>query len=195
MREATYRKGTCGFTLIELLVVIAVIGILAVMLLPTGHKAGEKGRRAKCLANLKQLGQAMTLYAADYSGRYPMDAADATLVGSMSLLSNRLPLAKFLFCPSDSWGHPLQANDFTKLTTNNISYSYVPNLVWNSGSPHKIVALDGIKSTAAGSAWDIHSSHKDTGGNVLFNDGRVEWHTNLPTALVGKDGRAMVLSP
>jgi prepilin-type N-terminal cleavage/methylation domain-containing protein len=185
-----------GFAVIELLVVIAIIAVLVAMLLPShGHEAGEKRRRAQCQSNLKKLGQAVALYASDYSGRCPVDDLNATLDGSMILLSNRLPAPTILYCPSDSHGRPLQANDYTKLTTNNISYSYVPNLAWSSRRSQRIIALDWIRSTAAGAAWDTHGNHKNAGGNVLFDDGRVEWHTSLPTALVDKDGKETVLSP
>lgn len=55
-----------GFTLIELLVVIAIIAILAAILFPVFAKAREKARQATCTSNLKQIGNAITMYASDY---------------------------------------------------------------------------------------------------------------------------------
>jgi len=51
----TVVKATGAFTLIEVLVVIAMIAILASMLMPALSKAKEKGQRARCTSNVKQI--------------------------------------------------------------------------------------------------------------------------------------------
>jgi prepilin-type N-terminal cleavage/methylation domain-containing protein/prepilin-type processing-associated H-X9-DG protein len=65
------RRRDSGFTLIELLVVIAIIAILAAILFPVFAKAREKARQATCASNLKQVGNAVLMYAQDYDGFGP----------------------------------------------------------------------------------------------------------------------------
>jgi prepilin-type N-terminal cleavage/methylation domain-containing protein/prepilin-type processing-associated H-X9-DG protein len=67
----THNRPHRGFTLIELLVVIAIIAILAAILFPVFARARQKGYQASCQSNLKQIAQAILMYADDHEGYGP----------------------------------------------------------------------------------------------------------------------------
>jgi prepilin-type N-terminal cleavage/methylation domain-containing protein len=57
--------GKRGFTLVELMVVVAIISLLAAIAIPNFLIAREKVQKTACIANLKQIDGAITLYALD----------------------------------------------------------------------------------------------------------------------------------
>ena len=65
-------SGAAAFTLVELLVVIGIIAVLVGILLPTLGRARESANAVKCMANLRQLGQAMVMYAGEFKGSLPI---------------------------------------------------------------------------------------------------------------------------
>lgn len=172
-----------------------VVVVIVAFVWPSPPHARHGAERAKCLSNLKQISLAIEMYAESYGGRCPADSANPTLVGSMQLLSNRLSSAEVFHYPEDRRRSARAEADFKKLTTKNISYSYVPNLIWDEAATNSIVALDRTDSTSAGSFWPAAGNHKQAGGNVLFMDGHVQFCTTLPCALKDKNGKEIVLSP
>lgn len=60
-----------GFTLIELLAVIAIIGTLAAILIPVVGSVRATAKASQCASNLRQLGVATGLFAADNKQKLP----------------------------------------------------------------------------------------------------------------------------
>lgn len=69
-----------GFTLIEILVVVVVIGILIALITPAVRSVMEKGKSAKCVSNIRQLGNEILLMTVDL-GHYPPTQDYVTLPG------------------------------------------------------------------------------------------------------------------
>ncbi len=142
-----------GFTLVELLVVVGVIGVLAGILLPVLARTRESARRASCANNLRQVGLAMKMYAAESRGNsYPSVKRWTTVTVPCDTYNGGLQGADFFFdvpsmypeylsdlgvlvCPSDPdrlkveqgiWnldGRPDQPYDACRVGS--ISYAYV----------------------------------------------------------------------
>jgi len=60
-----------GFTLVEMLVVISLIAVLSTLALSGFRGAINMSRSAKCMGNLRQLGEGILLYAADNNNFLP----------------------------------------------------------------------------------------------------------------------------
>jgi len=181
-----------GFTIIEVLVVVAVVAILAGLLIPSLGKARQGARRAACRSNLKQIGVALQIYAAQNHQWLPSTSVGACThyiyaagpYGLGRLYPKLLSDLGVFFCPEATYysEHGLYGvrgwgNDMGLPVAS--SYYYRASLVVFQGFDqytkgtyhalkHQALVMDyNIK-------YDIGKhNHGGTYVNILFSDGHV----------------------
>lgn len=112
----TTRSGQNAFSLIEILVSAAIIAGLIALLLPAASHVMEKSRGARCLSNLKQIGQAVLLYGADHQMNLPPVKQDqsewfklnnpASWLRKYGAAGSEEGAKGLLRCPADPTGPP-----------------------------------------------------------------------------------------
>jgi prepilin-type N-terminal cleavage/methylation domain-containing protein len=181
-------KKARAFTLVELLVVIGIIAILISILLPVLSKAREQSNKTKCLSNLRALGQAMYLYAANHKDRLPNcnpPGAAVSSVGAdralMGLANNYVRSPGAFFCPSDTNVPPTQIVTAVPQIADSARVSYdFYSIYW---LPEYGPKLANLKNAPL--AWDVgldpsqavnpDQNHGPLGGNVVHSDGHAAW--------------------
>jgi len=184
------RAATGAFTLVELLVVIAIIAMLVSFASPTISSAIERGRSAKCVGNLRQVGVAVQQYIADNDNTFPCIAIEGEdpVEGHdggepLEVLGPYGLTQAMLVCPSDlANGNPPSIEEYKS------SYIFSPIVDGEPAINPKIYSRRGIFSvsnvgrlTVASDFTGIHprraveadTPYLKNGMNVLKADGRV----------------------
>ena len=194
-----------GFTLIELLVVITIIAILASMLLPGLAMARERGRRAVCLNNQRNVVIAMTVYSGDNNGQYiicrgrgvPLafdkgqrtlyaTAEDATVDWTQGLVDVGLAYEDANYPkPSEVWDCPsreFKSQWETAFPQLIIGYFYFGGIkTWNN-PVRTMPALSPVRASSSGPNWTMIS---DATMRIDYT-----WGGGRPSAFGGIPGHA-----
>ena len=187
-----------GFTLVAVVVLIALMALLGGLLLSAlsrGHSR-EYGRIQLCKSNIKQLGLAMSLYSSDFGGVYPTCGLSLTVgkdnlrgLGSLCLLYPDYVNAKKIFRCASTKDDPCSAEVGLRIdpilgliTAQPAGCSYA----YDSQKPPQADPGTAIAADRHDPKNRLRNSpnHGNTGQNVLYYDGHVEWG---PTPRVSLD--------
>lgn len=170
-----------AFTLIELLVVIAIIAILAAIAVPAAGPMIERGRSARCVGNLRQIGAAVQQYVADHDYRFPaIETEPPSLPPEVEDRGTALEklgpygiTEQILICPSD-------AAKNQNYREHGSSYIFSPVLQDETPASVSIYTRRGVfqvsnigRLTVASDIEPVHANGRNYGLNVLKADGRV----------------------
>ena len=148
--------------------ILVIGGMLSAVMLPSLCRAREPANRVKCGSNLRQIGQAILLYAQAHGGQYPPSLAVIPSVEDVT--------AEVMVCPS--------SNDERASATD--AGGVVAELAAaEANSPGHKPCLSYVyagrsltEKTATGTtivAYEPLENHNGVGTNVLFGDGHVEF--------------------
>ena len=136
--------------------------VLSAILLPSLNRSREQANRIKSASNLRQIGQAVQIYANEHKGKFPATLAE-TLTVDISPEAFVNPRAETMLPPG------LQGDELNQWINESSDYVYV-GAGKNFTAPADVV----IAYERPGSVTD--------GLNILFADGHVEWQ-NMDQAM------------
>ncbi len=169
-----------GFTLIELITTCAVIAVLSAILIPVVSAAKSSASKAKCASNMRQIGIAISLFAQNNHGQFPLSTHSVQNVEESWIYT----LAPYLqdvdavrICPADPQGEARLQQNLTSYVLNeyvvvanmdpfgNVSGNSYTNLNRLESPSRTMVAFIASDSMSLGD----HSDHTHSRGWTSWN--------------------------
>jgi type II secretory pathway pseudopilin PulG len=196
--------------LIELLTVIAIIGILAAIIIPTVAKVRETAQRAVDANNLREIGKAAMIFAAENNDRLP-DPLSAAAQQNVQASSNyfrwigvlghagTLNDASPYFAKNDPMfdgempATVIDPDDVTHgqviatLEAKTPSFEFVGGLKMSDPATTPVAFTRGLN---ADGVWDNdRGAYRSTGGHIVFLGGNVQYYQSIDNRLVNTAGK------
>jgi type II secretory pathway pseudopilin PulG len=144
---------------IEVVVSAVIILILAAMLLPPLGGVREDRRRSLCESNLRQIWQALAIYAGQNNGRYPDQGLWQLWQGGYASSGN------IFICPDYKARSAKNVDEFK--SGNHCGYLYFPAQQMQKTGNAKVLMLDKPDNHVVRDNWKEF-------GHVLFTDGTIK---------------------
>lgn len=177
---------TTGFTLIELLVVIAIIALLLSIILPALKSAKMMAKRLVSSSNMRQIGVAVTLYADDNKGFFPLTThttgeLEHTWIYTLQPYLSNVDTVRI--CPADPQGQArLEKNTTSYIANEYMTPRYQFGQLILSDSFHNLHKLRNpgraITVFVAADRWsasDVNADHTHSRSWFISDDRKERW--------------------
>jgi prepilin-type processing-associated H-X9-DG protein len=167
------------------------------MLLPALSRARENARRATCMNNLRQIGLAMEMFAADHDQMYPQTVAPNQYannrirslvqpqIGLGYLIPQYINTTDIMVCPSNNWTSKEKVKANWEANQNTDS-TYLYRGLSGGLTTYKIDSQERREKPALVMDFNVTGNinkwnHKKEYMNILFTDGSVKGFVNQKT--------------
>ncbi len=190
-----------GFSLIELLCTVAIILILAVLMAGRGSASAEKKSRAGCQANLQKIYLALSIYATDNKGAYPMQAGATNAESVLSLLvPSATTLTEIFICPASDDKELPESEPFG---AHKISYAYYMGRGTNDEGGAALISdaqVNSLPKTAGQALFSADgksrgNNHGKLGGNLLQANGEIQFSGPVAERDLPLPAKVVLLNP